>query len=802
MGSIQATLEQFYSRARGVPLELNLRARQRRAERILEEASRLEGRSDRDLETAGRDLVHRARRDAPPEGGRDTPRTDLLIDTFALVHEAVRRELGLSAYPVQLVGAIALHEGKVAQMGTGEGKTLVAVFAATLAALVGRGTHVLTFNDYLARRDAAWMGPVYERLGLRVAAVQEGMDVAQRQRAWSADVTYATARECGFDYLRDQLRTDPAEVVHRPFHYAIVDEADSLLVDESRIPLVIAGASEGEGLPATRLTEVVRQLRAPAHYETDENDRNVFLTDAGLDLAEAALGRGSLHAEANVATLAALNQALHAEVLLRSNVDYIVRRGKVELVDEFTGRVALDRRWPDGLQSALEAKEGIQPRPEGRVLGSIALQHFLRLYPNLAGMTATARSSADELGQIYDLGTVVIPPHRPCVREDLPDHVFTHAAAKEAAVIAEIERVHATGRPLLVGTASVEESERLAGVLCDRGVPCNVLNARNDEQEAAMVACAGHLDSVTISTNMAGRGTDIRLGADEAQHERIVDLGGLFVMGTNRHESARIDDQLRGRAGRQGDPGTSRFFVSLDDDLMDRFGVRELIPPRHLPPPQDDPVTDPIVLREVDRTQRIVEGQSFEIRKTLFKYSSIVEAQRDLVAARRTDALAGATERLATAAPQRHQVLLASAGAIGIRRAERQISLALIDELWADHLATVADIREGIHLHTLSGNNPFGAGQDPLVAFHRAVATAFSEAWDALDETIVTRLESAHVTADGVDLDREGLEVPSATWTYIINDDPFGGLAARVASRLRRKLGQLTQKPRNTAPGD
>ncbi len=789
MGGLRDTIDRLYSRARGVPLEIGLGSYRRRAARILVQAAALRDIDDDDLDARARALVERAR-----GGAREQ---DLLDPTFALVHEIARREIGLAAFEVQVVGALALSQGKIAEMRTGEGKTLAAVFAAAHAALAGRGVHVLTFNDYLARRDAAWMGPVYQRLGLRVDAVQESMDVPARQRAWAADVTYATARECGFDYLRDQLRDDPGEVVHRPFHYAIIDEADSLLIDESRIPLVIAGTTTRDDLPAARFTAVVRGLQPGVHYETDEYDHNAYLNDAGLDLAESMLGRGSLHAEANVAVLAALNQALHAEVLLRRDVDYIVRDGMVELVDEFTGRVAENRRWPDGLQSALEAKEGLVPRPEGGILGSIALQHFLRLYPGRAGMTATARSAAEELGHIYDMPTVVIPPHRPCVREDHPDRVFTHAGAKQAAVIAEVERVHTTGRPVLVGTASVEESEAIAAQLRTRGRECSVLNARNDAQEAELVARAGWLGAITISTNMAGRGTDIVLGRDAVEHDQVVALGGLYVLGTNRHESVRIDDQLRGRAARQGDPGSSRFFVALDDDLMQRYGVQELIPRAHRPAPQDDPVDDPVVLREVDRVQRIVEGQSFEIRKTLFKYSSIVEGQRALVAARRHDALHGAAELYAAVAPRRHAELAATVGAAGVQRAERQLSLALIDEMWADHLARVADIREGIHLHAMAGSSPFGAGQDPLVAFHRAVAAAFSEAWDGLDDAIVDRLHSAHITADGVDLQREGLDVPASTWTYIVNDDPFGSLAQRVASRLRDSATAMRDRRRS-----
>ena len=473
------------------------------------------------------------------------------------------------------MAAIALDRGHVVEMQTGEGKTLAAVMPASLHALAGQGVHILTFNDYLARRDAEWMGPIYRRLGLSVGFVQQDMTPEERRRAYLADVTYVTGKEAGFDHLRDLLATDPRDLVHRPFHFALVDEADSLLIDEARIPLVIAGSVGRESSSSPRLAAVVAGLTPGIHFDADEYGRDVELTEAGCEQVERVLGCGSLHHAGNYGVLTELNCALHARVLLRRDVDYIVRDGRIGVIDEFTGRIVTDRHWPDGLQAALEAKEGIERQPDGRILGSITLQHFLRGYPRLCGMTGTAQTAALELRQLYGLEVVVIPTHRPMIRVDQPDLVFTHREAKEKAVVDEIRRVHASDRPVLVGTLTVEESERLAARLRSAGVACQILNAKHDEMEARVVAGAGAVGAVTISTNMAGRGTDIRLGGeDEADHERVAALGGLYVIGTNRHESARVDLQLRGRAGRQGDPGESRFFVSLEDDLLVRYGSR------------------------------------------------------------------------------------------------------------------------------------------------------------------------------------------------------------------------------------
>jgi preprotein translocase subunit SecA len=636
---------------------------------------------------------------------------------FALAREAARRALDQRPFDEQMIAAMALDDGHVVEMQTGEGKTLAAVMPAAINALAGNGAHVLTFNDYLARRDAEWMGPIYRRLGLSVAHVAQGMDSAARHAAYRADVTYVTAKEAGFDRLRDGIAMSPADLVHRPFHFALIDEADSLLIDEATVPLVIAGRVESDEPLAPRLAALVSALHAGADFETDEARRNVGLTDRGIERVERALACGPLHEMHNLALLTAVNCALHARVLLTRDVDYIVGGGRIQMVDGHTGRVVLDRRWPDGLQAALEAKEGLARREDGQVLASLTLQRFFHGYSRLCGMTGTARDAAVELKQTYGLDVLVIPPHRPAVRLDRDDEVFETREAKEEAVVSEIARAHGTGRPVLVGTASVAESERLADRLQRAGVACAVLNARNDAEEAAIVADAGAVGAVTISTNMAGRGTDIRLGGrDEAARDRAVALGGLYVIGTNRHESRRVDLQLRGRAGRQGDPGESRFFVSFEDDMLVKFGGRAGVP-------------SSLARGEIAHRQRVADGQNFDIRLTLARYAGVVEHQYEQISDRRRAILMG------DAPP-----------------AERTIALLRIDRAWRDHLAYCADVREGIHLSRLGG-------ADPLAKFTTEAIRAFAQMEKAIDEP--------------VDLDADNLKAPSSTWTYLINDDPF-----------------------------
>ncbi len=695
------------------------------------------------------------------------------IEAFALAVEAARRGTGLAAHDVQVVAGLAMADGKIAELPTGEGKTLAAVFTAAAFALSGRAVHVLTFNDYLARRDAAWMGPAYSLLGLSVGVIQEGADKASKRAAYARDVVYATAKEAGFDYLRDRLAYEPEDAVHRPFDVALVDEADSILIDEARIPLVISGTAAEGGGDAVRLAAVVGGLDPGADYETDAEKANVFPTDAGIRKIESLLGCGNLFAAENEGLLAAAHCALHAEALLARDVDYIVRDGRIEIVDEFTGRVMDKRHWPDGLQAAVEAKEGVRRGADGRVLGSIALQHLFRLYPALCGMTATARSSSQELKEFYGLGVVVVPPHSPCVRRDLPDVVFTHREAKLVGLVREIAGVHGAGRPVLVGTASVRESEELATALGAAGVPCAVLNAKNDELEAAIVARAGAPGAVTISTNMAGRGTDIKLGgAAEEERDRVAGLGGLYVVGTNRHESLRIDDQLRGRAGRQGDPGSSRFFISLEDAIFERYGLGPRFFKRHRLARRDGPVEDRFLRGDIVHGQRVIEGRNLDLRRSLWRYAALVETQRGIVAGWRDAVFGPVAPAGGPEAPFRPSPKLLKAGEARFGREEfarlaRGAALFHIDSAWADHLAWLADLRESIHLVVLGR-------KEPLQEFQRSATEAFLKLEKTIGRDVKKTLKGLVEREGPVDPEKEGFRGPASTWTYLVNEDQLG----------------------------
>ncbi|HLJ28821.1 MAG TPA: accessory Sec system translocase SecA2 [Candidatus Angelobacter sp.] len=653
------------------------------------------------------------------------------LETMAAAAVVAHRLLGLEMFDVQLHGALAMTEGRIAEMQTGEGKTLAAVPAVACYARAGKGVHVMTVNDYLARRDAQWMGGIYEFFGFSVGYIQREMSTDERKRAYSSDITYATANEVGFDYLRDQLALHPAEQVHRPFAVALIDEADSILIDEARIPLIIAGGhGDLETLPY-RVDRVTRQFQKFADYTLDEHGRNVALTDAGIHAVERAFRCGNLFAEKNLSLLTAIQDSIHAHALLRRDVDYLVKDGSIESVDEFKGRVVQDRRWPAGLHSAIEAKEGVALKKQGEVLGSVTLQNLVALYPNVCGMTGTAATQARELREIYGLAVEVVPTNRPVIRVDHPDVIFRTRQEKEDAVIKEITASHETRQPILVGTTSVEESERLSRRLQSQGVRHQVLNARHEDQEAAIVARAGELNAVTISTNMAGRGTDIKLG------EGVAALGGLYVIGANRHESRRIDNQLRGRAGRQGDPGSSRFFISLEDDLLVRYGI-----------------DDPLFRQEPDSIQRVVEGQNLEIRRFLHKYESVIEGQRLEIQRHRQDILTGAMPCSS--------------------ESEKLVRLTTIDDLWAEYLAAIAELRSGIHWVS------FG-GRDPLHEYLTAVHQMFQELELKIEEETAKRL--AEADANGVKYKERG-----ATWTYLTTDQPFGSQSERFLRGMMKKM--------------
>ena len=753
-----------FNRARGIPVEIDLSSYRRTIEEVHD------FRRERALDRASEAELAALARNYRARIASADPRPKDAVEAFALVYEASRRTIGLVPHDVQMIAGLAMLGRKTAELPTGEGKTLAAVFPSYLQALSGRGIHILTFNDYLARRDAAWMGPIYRLLGLSVGAVQEGMGKPEKRKAYACDITYATAKEAGFDFLRDQLARDTMDLVHRPFHAALVDEADSILIDEARIPLVISGAAGELNVDAGRLAPLVRRLAPGRDYEIDEAKRNIFPTDRGLAILEQSLGCGELYSARNELLLAAIHCALHAEALLQRDVDYIIRDGRIEIVDEFTGRVMDKRHWPDGLQAAVEAKENICRKSEGRILGSITLQHYFQLYPKLCGMTATARPSAAELKEFYGLNVVVIPPHRPCIRVDQPDVVFTHKKAKMQALIREIAVVHASRRPILVGTLSVLESEELAAALKESGVEGRVLNARNDELEAQIVAEAGRLGALTISTNMAGRGTDIRLGGGtEAERDEVAALGGLYVIGTNRHESLRIDQQLRGRSGRQGDPGSSRFFISLEDEIFERYGLQSRFFSRYRLDRQADNVGDPFIRRDIVHAQKVIEGQNFDIRKTLWSYSMLIETQRMIVQRERENVLFShdASWEKQKLPPTLRARGIARFGPQGWEEIVRQVRLFHLDQFWAGHLALLADVRESIHIVSLGG-------KDPLHEFHNRAADAFAEMKTQSERAVVKTLRGLVKKEGPIDLAAEGLRGPTSTWTYLIDEEKYG----------------------------
>ena len=556
----------------------------------------------------------------------------VLPEVFALVREASTRVLGMRHYDVQLLGAMALHNGKIAEMKTGEGKTLVATLAVILNSLEGKGVHVVTVNDYLAKRDAEWMGQLYRFLGLSVGVIVAGLSDEQRKEAYGADITYGTNNEFGFDYLRDNMKFYAEQLVQRGHHYAIVDEVDSILIDEARTPLIISGASDESTDLYQKVDEVVRTLEKEKHYTVDEKGKTASLTDEGVLYVEEQLGVDNLYDTANITAQHHVLQSLKAHTVFRRDVDYIVKDDQVVIVDEFTGRLMAGRRFSDGLHQALEAKEHVTVAAENQTLASITFQNYFRMYDKLSGMTGTADTEAVEFAQIYGLEVSTIPPNRPMVRKDMPDLIYRTRREKMQAIIQAIKELHATGQPVLVGTISIETSELISQLLKREGVPHSVLNAKHHAQEAEIVAQAGQAGKVTIATNMAGRGTDIKLG------EGVVELGGLHILGTERHESRRIDNQLRGRSGRQGDPGSSRFYLSLEDDLMRLFGSDRLSGlMQKLGMQEGEPIENDMVSRAIENAQKRVEGHHFEIRKTLLDYDNVMNQQRTVIYSLRRD---------------------------------------------------------------------------------------------------------------------------------------------------------------------
>ena len=651
-------------------LDPNDRALKRYREKA-EEINRLEPETaaltDEELRSRGPEFRRRLENGESPD--------DLLPEVFAVVREVSKRTIGLRHFDVQLMGGMALHEGKITEMKTGEGKTLVATLAVVLNALSGKVVHVVTVNDYLARRDAEWMGPIYSFLGLTVGVIYAYMDQEERFAAYRADITYGTNSEFGFDYLRDNMATSEEYLVQRGHSYCIVDEVDSILIDEARTPLIISGPSDDNVDMYTLSDKVARQLREGRDYEKDEKERNVAMTEAGIARCEEILKMPDLFSDAAHSDLAhRIVQALKAHVLFQKDVHYVVKDGEILIVDEFTGRLMMGRRYSDGLHQAIEAKEGVKVGRESQTLATITLQNYFRMYRKLAGMTGTAATEAEEFKEIYGLEVIVVPTNVDMIRNDYPDVIYRTVAEKFAAVADEIQESHSLGCPVLVGTTSIENSERISKLLKSRKVPHQVLNAKHHEREAQIVAQAGHLGAVTVATNMAGRGTDILLGGNpeflakealrsenrdpskeqevyasllekfreqcRAERERVKELGGLKIIGTERHEARRIDNQLRGRAGRQGDPGSSRFYLSLEDDLLRLFGserIQGLM--EKLGMEEGESIEHPLLTRAIASAQKKVEEMHFDIRKQLLAYDNVMNRQREAVYAERQQIL-------------------------------------------------------------------------------------------------------------------------------------------------------------------
>ncbi|MBP8717792.1 MAG: preprotein translocase subunit SecA [Candidatus Atribacteria bacterium] len=551
---------------------------------------------------------------------------EILPAAFAIVREAARRTINMRHFDVQLIGGIVLHQGKIAEMATGEGKTLVATLSAYLNTLSGNSVHIVTVNDYLAKRDRFWMGPVYEFLGLKVGLIQHDMTTEQRKEAYQADVVYGTNNEFGFDYLRDNMSINPEEIVQHQHEFAIIDEVDSILIDEARTPLIISGPAEESTKEYFQIDKLIYQLKEEIDYKINEKEKTAFLTEEGIAKMERLLGVDNLYAQHNINLQHHIIQALRAHRLFKRDVDYVVKDGEVIIVDEFTGRLMFGRRYSDGLHQAIEAKENVVIARESQTLATITFQNFFRMYKKLAGMTGTAKTEEDEFIEIYNLPVVVIPPNKRLIRYSYPDVIYRTEKEKFEAVVREIKELNQKGRPVLVGTVSIDKSERLSNLLKKEKIEHNVLNAKNHEREAEIVAEAGQKGKVTISTNMAGRGTDIVLGPG------VAEMGGLHVVGTERHESRRIDNQLRGRAGRQGDPGSSRFFLSLEDDLLRLFGSDRIAGfMEKLGVEEGTPIEHPFITRSIEGAQKRVEGRNFEIRKQLLEFDNEMEFQRRII---------------------------------------------------------------------------------------------------------------------------------------------------------------------------
>ncbi|HEY4509627.1 MAG TPA: preprotein translocase subunit SecA [Candidatus Paceibacterota bacterium] len=708
----------------------------------------------------------------------------LLPEAFALARESSKRTLGQRHFDVQIVGGLALHEGKIAEMKTGEGKTLVATLPAYLNALEGKGVHVITVNDYLARRDAVWMGQIYHALGMSIGCItheasyiydpayqdakkDEARDTlgsfkveesflrpVTRKEAYAADITYGTNNEFGFDYLRDNMVYDLAQQTQRGHAYAIIDEVDSILIDEARTPLIISAPDQESSSWYKDFARLTPHLQKDVDYEIDEKLKAVTITDAGIDKVEKLLGVGDIYQEKGIKYLHHLENALRAQTLFQRDRDYVVRGGQVVIVDEFTGRLLQGRRYSGGLHQALEAKEGAQVQPESLTLASVTFQNYFRMYKKLAGMTGTAQTSAEEFYKVYRLEVVAIPTNKPMVREDLHDRIYKSDQGKFRALVQEIKEKHEKGQPVLVGTVSIQKNEYLGALMAKEGIPHKILNAKNHEQEAEIIAQAGRMGAVTVATNMAGRGVDIVLGGnppDKEQSRRVREVGGLHVIGTERHEARRIDNQLRGRGGRQGDPGSTQFFISLEDDLMRVFGgdrIKGLMEKLHMP--EDQSIENRMLSNALESAQSKIEGFHFDSRKHLLEFDDVLNKHRDALYRRRHEILEKAQKgelrdsmlemvEKKGHSKEEYAKKEQEVGEANMRQAEKVVALRVIDSLWIGHLEEMEYLRDSVRLRA------YGQ-QDPLIEYKNEGHKMFQQLLQAIEQNIVDSLLHVQLT--------------------------------------------------------
>ena len=724
---------------------------------------------------------------------------NILPEAFSLVREAAKRSLKQRHFNVQLIGGIVLHQGKIAEMKTGEGKTLAATLPIYLNALNGKGVHVITVNDYLARRDAVWMGQIYYALGLSVGCIvhdtafvydpeyQEAKDKERdtlgsfkvvesflkpcsRKEAYLADITYGTNNEFGFDYLRDNMVYDLSQRTQREYNFAIIDEVDSILIDEARTPLIISAPDTESSKWYQEFSRIIPKLDTQTDYEIDEKMKAVTLTEQGVNKIEKTLGMGNIYEEKGIKYLHHLEQALRAEVMFKKDRDYVVKEGQVIIVDEFTGRLMPGRRWSGGLHQAIEAKERVNVRPESLTLASITFQNYFRMYQKLSGMTGTAATSAEEFDKVYSLDVIVVPTNKPMIRKQLPDKVYKSQEGKLQALVKEIKERHEKGQPVLVGTTSIEKNEYLGKLLDREGVSHQILNAKHHEKEGEIIAQAGKLGTVTIATNMAGRGVDIVLGGnpqDKTEAQKIIETGGLHVIGTERHEARRIDNQLRGRSGRQGDPGSSQFFVSLEDDLMRIFGgerIKNLM--SMLKIPEDEPIEARMISGAIESAQSKIEGMHFDARHHVLEYDNVMNKHREVIYKKRKEFLEKAQKgelkkeilemvKKAGFSAEDYEKREKEVGLENMRQIERVVSLRVLDMLWMNHLEEMESLRDSVRLRA------YGQ-KDPLVEYKAEGHKMFQKLLSMLESSIANAILKANIT-------REPTPMPQATGSKLKN---------------------------------